>query len=103
MPKVEIERTLTLSRREVSDRLVQLGRALADGPEIELSSSGDKLKLTVGSKIEWELEIEIDGDQTELEIELKWRDDPEAEDGEAPVGDTARPSTRRGRGRKSST
>lgn len=76
MPKLEIKRKLTLSRQEAADRLIALGRALADdSSEVELSSGGDKLKLSVGSTVEWELEIEIDGTETKLEIELKWRDD----------------------------
>ena len=98
MPKFEIKRKLTLSRQEAADRLVALGRALADdSSEVELSSGGDKLKLSVGSTVEWELEIEIDGNETELEIELKWRDNTDAE--QAEDASTAR----RGRPRKSST
>ena len=101
MPNLEIKRKLTLSRQEAADRLVALGRALADSSEVELSSGGDKLKLSVGSSVEWELEIEIDGNETELEIELKWRDDTDVEQAEdAPA---ARPTARRGRPRKSST
>ena len=82
MPNLEIKRKLTLSRQEAADRLVALGRALADGSEVELSAGGDKLELSVGSTVEWELEIEIDGDETELEVELKWRDEPKAEQAE---------------------
>ncbi len=76
MPKVEFKRKTRLSRQEVADRLIALGNALASGSEIELSSSGDTLKLGVASHVNWELEIEIDGDETELEIEIKWTDDP---------------------------
>jgi amphi-Trp domain-containing protein len=105
MPKLEIKRKLTLSRQEAADRLVALGRALADdSSEVELSSGGDKLKLSVGSTVEWELEIEIDGNETELEIELKWRDDTDAEQAEqAEDASAASPTARRGRPRKSST
>ena len=80
MPKVEIKRKSRLTRQEVSERLIALGNALADGSEIELSSGGDSIELTVGDSIEWELEIEIDGDETELEIELKWKDTPESDE-----------------------
>lgn len=105
MPKLEIKRKLTLSRQEAADRLIALGRALADDrSEVELSSGGDKLKLSVGSTVEWELEIEIDGTETELEIELKWRDDTDGgradQTEEASAGE---PIARRGRPRKSST
>ena len=79
MPKVEIKRKLRLTRQEVSERLIALGNALADGSEIELTSGGDSIELAVGDSIEWELEIEIDGDETELEIELKWKDTQESE------------------------
>ena len=78
MPKVEIKRKSRLTRQEVSERLIALGKALADGSEIELSSGGDSIELAVGDSIEWEIEIEIDGDETELEIELKWKDNPES-------------------------
>jgi amphi-Trp domain-containing protein len=102
MPKLEIKRKLTLSRQEAADRLVALGRALADdSSEVELSSGGDKLKLSVGSTVEWELEIEIDGNETELEIELKWRDNTDAE--QAEDASAAASTARRGRPRKSST
>jgi len=80
MPKVEIKRKLRLTRQEVSERLIALGKALADGSEIELSSGGDSIELAVGDSIVWELEIEIDGDETELEIELKWKDNPESDE-----------------------
>ena len=101
MPNLEIKRKLTLSREEAAERLVALGRALADSSDVELSSGGDKLKLSVGSSVEWELEIEIDGSETELEIELKWHDDTDVDEVEdAPA---AKPTTRRGRPRKSST
>jgi amphi-Trp domain-containing protein len=106
MAKLEIERKLTLSRQEAADRLMAIGRALGEGSDVELSSGGDKLKLSVGARIEWELEIEIDGNETELEIELKWRDDTSGED--APVAHVAvdreaPATTRRGRTRKSSS
>ena len=108
MPKLEIKRKLTLSRQEAAERLIALGRALADdSSEVELSSGGDKLKLSVGSTVEWELEIEIDGTETELEIELKWRDDTDGEPadqtGQAEESSAAAPTARRGRPRKSST
>ncbi len=92
MPKVEFKRKTRLSRQEVADRLIALGNALASGSEIELSSSGDTLKLGVASHVNWELEIEIDGDETELEIELKWTDDPpdnEQDSGPDAVSDSA--------------
>lgn len=105
MPKLEIERKLTLTRQEAADRLVAIGRALGEGSEVELSSGGDKLKLSVGASVEWELEIEIDDNETELEIELKWRDDVKGED--APVADVtddreAKATARPRRARKSS-
>ena len=87
MPNVEFKRKARLSRREVADRLIALGNALASGSEIELSSGGDTLKLGVAGHVNWELEIEIDGDETELEIEIKWTDDPsdDAEPAAAPA------------------
>ena len=36
MPKVEIKRKSRLTRQEVSERLIALGNALADGSEIRL-------------------------------------------------------------------
>src|SRR5664279_237203 len=83
MPNVEIKRKARLSRQEVADRLIALGTALAGASEIELSSGGDSIKVSVAAQVDWELEIEIDGDETEIEIELKWKDDP------APADDAA--------------
>ena len=103
MPNLEIKtKTDTEAAKKQRIDSVALGRALADSSEVELSSGGDKLKLSVGiqRRVE-ELEIEIDGNETELEIELKWRDDTAAE----PTADApaARPTARRGRPRKTST
>ena len=88
MPNVEFKRKSRLSRREVAERLIALGNALAAGSEVELSSGGDTLKIGVAGQLDFELEIEIDGDRTELEIEIKWTDDPAAN----PAPDPAPPA-----------
>jgi amphi-Trp domain-containing protein len=74
VPKLEIKRTSTLSRKQVSERLIALGRALASGSEVELGSGGDSITVEVADHVEFELEIEVDGDETEIEIEISWRD-----------------------------
>ncbi|MFI5716169.1 amphi-Trp domain-containing protein [Nocardia sp. NPDC051750] len=86
MPKLELKRKAELSRSEVSERLIALGHALADGSETELGSDGDSLSILVADRVRWELEIEVDGDEIELEIEISWRDTPGSEPvGEAPA------------------
>jgi amphi-Trp domain-containing protein len=79
VPKLEMKRQSELSRAEVSDRLIALGQALADGSEAELGSEGDSLSITVADRVRWELEIEVDGDEVEIEIEIRWRDKPSGE------------------------
>ncbi|MCQ4120612.1 amphi-Trp domain-containing protein [Rhodococcus tibetensis] len=76
MPKLEIKRTSELTRKEVSDRLIALGQALASGSEVELGSGGDSITIDVADRVRWEFEIEVEGDQIELEIEISWRDGP---------------------------
>jgi amphi-Trp domain-containing protein len=105
VPKLEIKRKSELSRKEVSDRLIALGQALASGSEVELGSGGDSIEVVVADRVQWELEIEVDGDETEIEIEISWRDDPSEEstaDAE-PESETPAPAktARRGRPRKS--
>jgi amphi-Trp domain-containing protein len=105
VPKLEIKRTSELTRKEVSDRLIALGQALASGSEVELGSGGDSITIDVADQVRWELEIEVEGDQIELEIEISWRDGPS---GNEEVEETpAEPETevpakpaRRGRPRK---
>ncbi|WP_418344801.1 amphi-Trp domain-containing protein [Rhodococcus pyridinivorans] len=76
MPKLEIKQKADLSRKQASERLIALGRALATGSEVELDSGGDTISLVVADRLEWELEIEVDGDQVEIEVEFSWRDAP---------------------------
>ncbi|MEV8194920.1 amphi-Trp domain-containing protein [Rhodococcus pyridinivorans] len=70
MPKLEIKQKAELSRKQASERLIALGRALATGSEVELDSGGDTISLVVADRLEWELEIEVDGDQVEIEVEF---------------------------------
>ncbi|MFE4501975.1 amphi-Trp domain-containing protein [Rhodococcus sp. NPDC056743] len=107
MPKLEIKRKSELSRKEVSERLIALGHALASGSEVELGSEGDSIEIVVANRVRWEFEIEVDGDETEIEIEISWRDDPS---GDAKVEAQTKPATpppaktaRRGRPRKNPT
>lgn len=83
MAKLELKRKSELSRKEVADRLVALGRALGSGSDVELEWGSETIKVVVADHLQWELEIEVDGDETEIEIEIKWRDDPT--DAEPPV------------------
>jgi amphi-Trp domain-containing protein len=76
VPKLEIKQKAQLTRKQASDRLIALGRALATGSEVELDSGGDSISLVVADRLEWELEIEVDGDQVEIEVEFSWRDAP---------------------------
>lgn len=76
MPKLEIKRTSELTRKQVSERLIALGRALAGDSEVELGSDGDSISIVVADRVQWELEIEVEGDKTEIEIEISWRDAP---------------------------
>ena len=99
VPKLEVTRKSELSRKEVADRLISLGRALASGSEVELGSGGDSIKIVVAEQVRWELEIEVDGDETEIELEIKWRDDPASDKSEADTQsepETAVPASRRG-------
>lgn len=70
MPKLEIKQKAELSRKQASERLIALGRALATGSEVKLDSGGDTISLVVADRLEWELEIEVDGDQVEIEVEF---------------------------------
>lgn len=97
MPKLEIKRMSELSRKEVSERLIALGRALAGDSEVELGSDGDSITILVADRVQWELEIEVEGDKTEIEIEISWRDGP-SDESEAAV--PVKP-VRRARPRKS--
>ncbi|MFD6859729.1 amphi-Trp domain-containing protein [Rhodococcus sp. NPDC060090] len=105
MPKLEIKRKSELSRKEVSDRLIALGQALAGGSEVELGSDGDSIEIVVADRVRWELEIEVDGDEIEIEIEISWRDDPASESTSESHSDSETPppekAARRGRPRKS--
>ncbi|WP_084512633.1 amphi-Trp domain-containing protein [Nocardia mikamii] len=76
MAKLEINRKSELSRREVSERLIAIGQALAAGSDVELGSEGDTIDIVVPDRVHLELEIEIDGDETEIEIEISWREEP---------------------------
>lgn len=88
MPNIEIKTASSLSRKEVSERLIALGRALASGSEVQLGSGGDSITVVVANEVRWELEIEVDGTETEIEIEISWRDDPGGEDRSAPATKT---------------
>jgi amphi-Trp domain-containing protein len=105
VPKLEIKRKSELSRKEVSDRLIALGQALAGGSEVELGSGGDSIEIVVADRVRWELEIEVDGDEIEIEIEISWRDDPSSESTSDSHTESATTppakATRRGRPRKS--
>ncbi|MFD6103900.1 amphi-Trp domain-containing protein [Nocardia salmonicida] len=79
MPKLEIKRKSELSRKEVGERLITIGRAIAHGSEVEFETGGDSIEMVVADRVRWEFEIEVDGDETEIEIEIKWRDDPSTE------------------------
>lgn len=79
MPKLEIKRKSELSRKEVGERLITIGRAIAHGSEVEFETGGDSIEIVVADRVRWEFEIEVDGDETEIEIEIKWRDDPSPE------------------------
>ncbi|MGW6426587.1 amphi-Trp domain-containing protein [Nocardia sp. NPDC055053] len=99
MPKLEIKRKSELSRKEVSDRLIAIGKALAGGSEVEFGSEGYSLEIVVADRVSWEFEIEIDGTETEIEIEIKWRDDP-VETPPEPKAAAPAKTTRRTRARK---
>ncbi len=43
MPKLEIKRTSDLTRKQVSERLIALGKALASGSEVE----GDETEIEI--------------------------------------------------------
>ncbi|MEV0769903.1 amphi-Trp domain-containing protein [Nocardia salmonicida] len=79
MPKLEIKRKSELSRKEVGERLITIGRAIAHGSEVEFETGGDSIEIVVADRVRWEFEIEVDGDETEIEIEISWRDDPATE------------------------
>ncbi|WP_405182181.1 amphi-Trp domain-containing protein [Nocardia sp. NBC_01377] len=102
MPKLEIKSKSELSRKEVSERLIAIGHALASGSEVEMGSGGDSIEIVVGDHVEWELEIEVDGDKTEIEIEISWRDNPSGESGGDldAVPAVPRKAARRARARK---
>ncbi|MBW0273788.1 hypothetical protein ATM97_31235 [Nocardia sp. MH4] len=76
MPKLEIKRKSELSRKEASERLIAIGKALAGESEVEFGSDGDSIEVEVADRVSWEFEIEVDGTETEIEIEIKWRDEP---------------------------
>ncbi|MFE7723199.1 amphi-Trp domain-containing protein [Nocardia rhizosphaerihabitans] len=104
MPKLEIKRKAELSRKEVSERLIAIGQAIARGPDVELTAGDDSLEIVVADRVRWELEIEVDGDKTEIEIEISWHDDAAAESAADTI--SASPpavpakAARRGRARK---
>lgn len=102
MPKLEIKRKSELSRKEVSERLIAIGQALARGSEVELEAGGDSIEIVVADHLRWELEIEVDGDTTEIEIEISWRDDPPGKSGADAESAPTAPvkAARRGRARK---
>lgn len=91
MAGVEIKRKIRISRKEAGERLIDLGKALTEGPESELDLDGDSIKFTVADDVAWEFELEVDGNTVELEIELKWSQAPEAEPVQTP------PTARRAR------
>lgn len=103
MPKLEIKRTSDLTRKQVSEQLIALGKALASGAEVDLGSGGESITVEVADRVQFELEIEVDGDETEIEIEISWRDKASAAPAtSAPEPATTAPSktTRRARPRK---
>ncbi|MET7769398.1 amphi-Trp domain-containing protein [Nocardia sp. NPDC005366] len=100
MPKLEIKRKSELSRKEVSERLIAIGHALAGGSEVELGSGGDSIEIVVADQLSWELEIEVDGDETEIEIEISWRDDPSDESATDTPSAPAVPAKAAHRGRR---
>ena len=105
MPKLEIKKSATLSRKQASERLIALGRALADGSEVELGAAGDSITVEVAKQVRFELEVEVDGDETEIEIEISWRDNGTEDTAvSAPAAEPARSqpkTTRRAAPRKS--
>ncbi|GGN82805.1 amphi-Trp domain-containing protein [Nocardia rhizosphaerihabitans] len=105
MPKLEIKRNAELSRKEVSERLIAIGQAIARGPDVELTANDDSLEIVVADRLRWELEIEVDGDKTEIEIEISWHDDPAADADATSESRPAAPAkaARRGRARKTTT
>ncbi|MFE9789187.1 amphi-Trp domain-containing protein [Nocardia salmonicida] len=111
MPKLEIKRKSELSRKEVGERLITIGRAIAHGSEVEFETGGDSIEIVVADRVRWEFEIEVDGDETEIEIEISWRDDPATESAAAAPKSAPNPATksapakpaRRTRARKTTT
>ncbi|MFC9876731.1 amphi-Trp domain-containing protein [Nocardia salmonicida] len=94
MPKLEIKRKSELSRKEVGERLITIGRAIAHGSEVEFETGGDSIEMVVADRVRWEFEIEVDGDETEIEIEIKWRDDPSTESAAAAPKSAPRTATK---------
>lgn len=103
MPKLEIKKTSTLSRKQASEKLIALGRALAEGDEVELGTGGDSITVEVADQVQFELEIEVDGDETEIEIEISWRDSGPSDSETTPPAKSSRAqpkTTRRANPRK---
>lgn len=99
MAKLEFKRVSEISRKEVAERIIALGHALASGSEVEMGSGGDSISIVVADRVRWELEIEVDGNETEIEIEISWRDAPSDPVDSAPADKSGPP--RRARARKS--
>lgn len=102
MPKLEFTRKSELSRQQAAERLITIGRALAAGSEVELSSGGYSVEIEVADHVRWKVEIEVDGDETEIEIEISWRDEPakEPEPAEPATPTAPAKAARRSRARK---
>lgn len=99
MAKLEFKRVSEISRKEVAERIIALGHALASGSEVEMGSGGDSISIVVADRVRWELEIEVDGNETEIEIEISWRDAPSEVADITPI--EKRDPPRRTRARKS--
>jgi amphi-Trp domain-containing protein len=72
MELLEIERTETLRREEVAERLRALADALSRHNEIEFDRGGMHFRLRVPDEVKVKVELEVEDDDTELEIELSW-------------------------------
>jgi len=72
MADLHFEHEESLTRAEAAKRLRALAKAVADGDEVELGSSGTRLTVAGPDKVSIEVEVEIEGEDSEVEIELKW-------------------------------
>lgn len=69
----EVEKTETVTRKELATRLRRLANLIgSDDEDITFERGGMQFSVHMPAEVQLKVELEVESDERELEIELKW-------------------------------